>query len=202
MIRQERKLSNMRPIIDQVVEENLMKDPRSFETITRSPMYQGTVNKAWSKYKLTSIKGEPRMLSSSMVADIKNFPIKDEASYITWSDLNITVPVHPEMIKFIKVAITMQYSECIAYSTAVATYIKELLYAIQNKELSIPLNVKSDDKFDQVVFEELDYILKSVCDKNNITYSTVVDAKVKEVKAPKKKKSKNLSTLKSLAKGE
>ena len=80
----------MRPIIDQVVEENLMKDPRSFETITRSPMYQGTVNKAWSKYKLTSIKGEPRMLSSSMVADIKNFPIKDEASYITWSDLNIT----------------------------------------------------------------------------------------------------------------
>lgn len=192
----------MRPIIDQVVEKNLMKDPRSFETITRSPMYQGTVNKAWSKYKLTSIKGEPRMLSSSMVADIKNFPIKDEASYITWSDLNITVPVHPEMIKFIKVAITMQYSECIAYSTAVATYIKELLYAIQNKELSIPLNVKSDDKFDQVVFEEFDYILKSVCDKNNITYSTVVDAKVKEVKAPKKKKSKNLSTLKSLAKGE
>lgn len=192
----------MRPIIDQVVEKNLMKDPRSFETITRSPMYQGTVNKAWSKYKLTSIKGEPRMLSSSMVADIKNFPIKDEASYITWSDLNITVPVHPEMIKFIKVAITMQYSECIAYSTAVATYIKELLYAIQNKELSIPLNVKSDDKFDQVVFEEFDYILKSVCDKNNITYSTVVNAKVKEVKTPKKKKSKNLSTLKSLAKGE
>lgn len=182
-----------RPIRDVKVWENLnaIADPVIRGGLS-SPMFDGDVNQQFKEIKLSLSKGTvtKRLLISEIISMQQHVKINDEAAYVKYEDEDDskTIPIHRDMVAFLKALIMCQYNASQEFSQIVAGYACEVFLEIVSNDFHTPIFIQTNSKLQEVILKELNEYYVELLTACNIRASEVVTEQLKKSKKGSKRK--------------
>ena len=167
-----------RDILDDVVVRNQGRNPQVFQSVQNIPTYFGSTKNAAPKFSLKQTKRRKELGKQKLICDIISgteslqFDSADGKVVLLNEGKDVTVPVHPTIIKFIKTCIACSMTQNEDYNKVVAAMARELLKTIEHINLPIPL--PADNKVQKLIAAELNEYLQKICDDTGTKWSEVV----------------------------
>lgn len=179
-----------RDVIDDVVLQNTHRNEEAFNKAKTIPLYQCGVNVTKERLEFDSIV-KKNNIKRSMIQDIidslRTFEFKEDVTpTIRTLDISGTLNdevVHLELIKLIKICIASSVNVDESYSEVITEFAKEIMRNPNN--LCLPIKLPESNKLHQIVGEELNKLLKQICDENSISYTEEIVVKAKKAKTSK-----------------
>ena len=164
-----------RPIIDSYVANKQLTQKEMFDNAVKLPKYFGDVNIDCQKVTLTTVprskRLEPQTLIEPFIQTIPTLELDKVPSSMIYVDNGTpnTIPMHVELIRFVKAAIATSYSTSLDMSECYSAMVHHILQGKGNVTVPIPFN--PTNKVQEIVIEQLNEYLVQFCEDKGIKYS-------------------------------
>ena len=169
-----------RDILDNICEQNRMRNPEAYDAACGIPGYLGQALIGAKVTKLDTITGRSKMKPSSFISDViyaaENLQMDRQNAIIKLSRENGggIVSTDESLIRFLKACIACSYNPNEDFSFTLSEFAKKVLSSADS--LILPIEVPTaGSKVRKIVLQELNDHLKKICDEHSIPYSSVVD---------------------------